>query len=1463
MSPGDRVEITTSPDAPPTLLIAPPGFHPNAVFYGMQKELEVLHNRLYKARARSNRLMAVLISGVPGSGKSHLARQYVWNSRECYPAGIFWIDAKSTESVLKCFWDIAEKAMLIESPGYHLPDSTNSQKIMGVVRNWFESREGWLIVFDGVFFSQDEDINTFRQFLPFKEKCSIIYTSVDKTLRKKQRLYEPYCLQISPLPEEDARKLLFKDLGIRSPNQQQISKATEIVKHYECLPLAIHAMGHHLGSTGKPLESYYIQSHLKDKKLSEPFLSIMHDLYRMAHFEALNLINLLSFFDHHVPVRLIDLGRSALEQRNVDILTSPGPGERGDIDTTLGILVRYGLIERTSDAYALQEKAVPLRSEKGTLLDRKAVGGKSWEWQTESSQGALLPTYNNSGSVDMIKIHSVVQGFCQAELETMDRLMGTPRAADSEDSANSYHSWLVAATLVFCTSYENAQKRMNHYDDYGMVKDLREYETHASRLASCFPMRTHESATVRQAGEELRQARRSISKEIRRISTSSSPESARRHRLVFSRSSSSSLSPPESAPGDGPSRQLTWDLNEPQEMPNLPHNFNLGLFVSHNSSRSGAEKEEIGYETDAESDKTFPRISPVPSHTSNKVEQLKSSQASSPHQTEEQGWHVIQKPYRPKKNKEKQRKQRLMFPRNTRPPILAEPALKLEMAEGRGASSGRVSLSASEALAAVYNANPPQPQDQLAKMAAGQQDRTVYRDDLLEKLQTIGYDIEEIHNLLVENERDSPWIYFEPTVISPPAMGVNRHINQCPHRLRVTQDHILTDPSLTLPPRVGLGADDREDIIKLVEELCGIGGICPNTRILSDWVGIAKFSYEANAIAVEYPLPTVARRVSLTNADVSGVSRALDNVRFAAGYLQENSLCCESFTVVRYRKCETDADRGDIVSVDFQLVVNLTAALENVKNTETPLATSNLFEESLAILKLVLPDEGRHEDDELDADACLHFGTLAVQFLSLGLLSYIQAHIGPIEPFFLDTPVHRATLLGTGQHRPYPQLTAKLVNISCLGEMTRGPIWMFSTGQEEYDSDTRTSERCDIVGHIDDIIDTWGPGNLIYRRDNPGFPVAVQIGGGFIFAGEDATYHWAREIDESAILREINPLEPIRVGALTSINADCRLDEEACRRQSANVLEYLGTRTASWVKSQRQIGLQGGQYVVGQFLDTWNKQRGVSVKEVALAMSAEGLIQYMDEYWGVQVSYCTGVARRVLLRTLISDLLRTFPGGTEPEVQRFEAALRNSPCQLDDFLRNISPDSRQRILHIVRTILDSLQYTGLDSTDRYFCIAWPFRGEVSRCFKVPLEGHSSWARILADSHDTATFAYITMDCLETDTVKCRELRCDDMYLLETAVTRTVSEDQGQWMMKDEEVYYFSKLDSIIWVKVQRHCDSQPANLIELMSMGSLTRGIRQRLYMSEKKKQRSRLRECPTAWTDGEPVSVSSARRNP
>ncbi|CAI7601945.1 unnamed protein product [Penicillium crustosum] len=711
-------------DAP--LFVAPPGFHPNATFFGMEKELEVLHSRLFKAKARPEKTMAVLISGVPGSGKTHLARQYVFTQRDCYPGGIFWIDAKSRESTYKCFWEIAQAATLIEQKVTVSTEYHETEKYVNAVRLWLQTRKDWLLIFDGVTFDRDDDINKFREVLPWGKQCSIIYTSVDTTLRKKQRLYEPYCLMISRLQVEHACKLLFKDIGITRATPEQISKATRIVEHYECLPLAIHAIGHHLNATGKPIEKYHVKSQVTDKKLAEPFLRIMNDLFRLQQKQALHLINLLSFLGHQVPVGLLNLGRAAMAAENLEIQTSSQIGEDPNLDTTLGTLIHYGLVERITDADLFQQRSsVNYFEGDQRNSDVKSVPELS-DSLTESSQEGFFSIYRHESVVDVVKIHSVVQGFCRDELRIKDE---ENKGLMSTNDPGFFNTWLIVATRFLITSFDAAMGRMAHYEDCGLVRDYREYETHASRLLELFPKKATihlHPLIVRETRENLRRLASLISKEIENMSPSSSHHSVRNQKSVFDRSSSSSSSFRDSSADEDPSRRSTFNWSDlgssraesPEEIAMPPPQFRLELFPPHIFRQSGYESEE-GYETDGEA-KGAIRISPAMSQMSQATEKPNNTPPSSspPLTTSLSEWQVVNRHSKQGQNKVNQTKRRNRGPHRFRDTKFDTPLVKLSSIQGKGSSSRTaaretgsslmMASAAEKALAAVRRSSNPQ-----------------------------------------------------------------------------------------------------------------------------------------------------------------------------------------------------------------------------------------------------------------------------------------------------------------------------------------------------------------------------------------------------------------------------------------------------------------------------------------------------------------------------------------------------------------------------------------------------------------------------------------------------------------------------------------------------------------------------------------------------------------------------------
>lgn len=513
--------VSIDPQASEPLLIAPPTFRPNSLFYGMEYELQELDRRLFNSKKRAIGTACVLLWSPPGGGKSHLARQYVYSRRKDFPGGIFWIDARLRGDRFQGFWEVAQGAAMKSVQDYRQNKET-AATFVETVKKWFEARQGWLLVFDGVSFDKDEDVTDFQKFIPDSKNSSIIYTSVDRTLVRKQRLLYPIAVKVRPLDEKDAMDLLYKGLGIGRPTAEQDEKAKALVRHLECLPLAIHAMGHRLSATQKAIEKYHIESYSTDSKLAEPYIGIMADLRRFHHPEALNLIHILCFFGHNVPVAMLNLGRQVLKDANIYIKSSDR-GSKRDVDTAFGTLIKYGLIDRALIRYDLIDRSTP------DLSDR-----------TQGSQDSLVSTLE---TIDILKIHSVVQGFC----------------CDSLKEEGQFVYWLDIAVRVFCHSFDRADAQIKRQPPPGLVKDYREYETHGQRLLSHFTEKLVKTSSLRETRSKLQRSLGRIKQEIQNRSPGSSQESFRCQPSVFDRTTSTSDDAPDT-PRSTPSRVSTLGL---------------------------------------------------------------------------------------------------------------------------------------------------------------------------------------------------------------------------------------------------------------------------------------------------------------------------------------------------------------------------------------------------------------------------------------------------------------------------------------------------------------------------------------------------------------------------------------------------------------------------------------------------------------------------------------------------------------------------------------------------------------------------------------------------------------------------------------------------------------------------------------------------------------------------------------
>jgi hypothetical protein len=219
-----------------------------------------------------------------------------------------------------------------------------------------------------------------------------------------------------------------------------------------------------------------------------------------------------------------------------------------------------------------------------------------------------------------------------------------------------------------------------------------------------------------------------------------------------------------------------------------------------------------------------------------------------------------------------------------------------------------------------------QPQDLQESISAGDIQETqsllesnfdaVARDDFawLRELKDLNYPEHDITELLINNEKDSPWIYFEPRAKNDLSIILGYHQPACVHHDRRRSQKAGAFPTAehsakpTNPTRLSRSTDE-DSLICIIDELCGLAGVCPTTRDLNKWTGQVLFSSDNPEMtaSVTYRRKSVSFEDMQISEDSQGrLNWILANIlivleRFcsAVAQSQQSGLCCDSFTILR------------------------------------------------------------------------------------------------------------------------------------------------------------------------------------------------------------------------------------------------------------------------------------------------------------------------------------------------------------------------------------------------------------------------------------------------------------------------------------------------------------------------------------------------------------------------------------
>jgi hypothetical protein len=470
------------------IVVAPPDIRANDVTFGMEEERVRLKASLARTPYTEQTTRGILIwSPGPGSGKTHLARDWFFANPNLYPepdlysGGSFWIDARSLGHITNSFWDIACTIGVYEAaPTMHNDPRRTTPLSLNGVKLWLQERSNWLMVFDGLNFDRDLTIEDFRALLPRGKGCSILFTSTDRGLESMLDDLIVSTVEVVPLSTADGVSLLAWAMDKPDPSHLLQAGGATIVESLKCQPLAICTFGRRAKiaqeSKGR------LQPGDSDHSFGRFYVEVIAFLQARQPQEVLYLVYLLAFFGQKIPFALVQLGAERLGISSVRIEAQGRDATHGTLEDSIKTLTAYKMLSMEAVEESLPR--TPTFSERHRRL--------SFDNQTAQR-------------LDFISMREEVQALIRDILA---------------DNPQEYQNWLLSATSLFCLAFRSAAGQVLNSPELRISKrDLKLFKTHGNTLRSHYGSTEHDGdhreafdaltnlditlALIEQAGKDL------------------------------------------------------------------------------------------------------------------------------------------------------------------------------------------------------------------------------------------------------------------------------------------------------------------------------------------------------------------------------------------------------------------------------------------------------------------------------------------------------------------------------------------------------------------------------------------------------------------------------------------------------------------------------------------------------------------------------------------------------------------------------------------------------------------------------------------------------------------------------------------------------------------------------------------------------------------------------------------------
>ncbi|KAK3657560.1 hypothetical protein LTR56_002335 [Elasticomyces elasticus] len=651
------------------------------------------------------------------------------------------------------------------------------------------------------------------------------------------------------------------------------------------------------------------------------------------------------------------------------------------------------------------------------------------------------------------------------------------------------------------------------------------------------------------------------------------------------------------------------------------------------------------------------------------------------------------------------------------------------------------------------------------------------------ELKELGYSNFDIAALLLERHRERPWIFFEPWILTSSLPDREFHIVRCVHQYEhPAKDGVI--PSLEEGRNTG---DNANNMRSAVASLCGLGGVVPFGDTTTEDLGKFIYFLDDSSAIITYGEPGRDN-----DAVLDRMVQAMERFCTALDIVQRANACCDTFTVLVTLRRVSGPNFAELRTISIGDALDFLTCLKdadsgNPDSLETCRILANGLLECL-------------EGFSLAPALCIC--ALAVQFLTLGLVSYCQAHVGGLEMFLIEQKVQRVELGGvlsrtrTSSEREYsePSIHFELQRLTCLDGMLGAPVMVFTRGDQR----VPPPERLDVLATAEALLDTWGPGGMVMDKNGGGRVHMLNIRGGKIYPYRylRTDYRWCHWSLDAGLQGTTNGVtfrtnEKMLVGAAVEVNPACRCTEQECLAKCQNHYLPLNTVAPHMRQQAMEYGVQAGQYGMLTFNNVLEKIPGVSLKEILLDRLQKGQdhSSFLASSSGLQVSFCSGLARRVRMRDLLAELLPVFvqrdliPNRSWRRLEdHYHITEELAHGDIRDVLRLMYADDPacfQDFWLLAFGLTRLLRDTGLDLSNDTFRVAIIPSAADEPLRRVSFDAGKlhCWTKALRDTDTCATFAYFTLSCLQVGGRGCRNRERSwhrEVLLLQTEVLRSLS-----------------------------------------------------------------------------------------